>query len=471
MPNSLVKAISEQTGKSVSEVEEVWKKLAEEYGSNYKAIVGALKKAFKYHAEMKAEDTNRELTPFNHLKIEKCIITGESVDPYKGKELIKSLEKDKELLETLNLDPEKTYYIYRPLAEVKKALDSYNDVPLTNEHYFVDELTVNKDKWIGGVGSKATLTDNGHVENSVAIWDKHGVALVNESKKEGLSGGYTFNLVVNKGVWNGKPYDFEMKDLTCNHVALVSRARFTPAKLADNASDEPIFKKEKIKMDAEKLLVKLLSANPHLINIGDSDEEEDKDKDKDKEEKAEDKKMRDKRAKDKRARDEDEDEDKGSNKPDKKEEAEDDDDEEDEEEIADKKRGRDKKMRDKKAKDNDDCKAGDSAFENNGHSTARAVDTAAMIQQAVSDNIRAIVRARDLCERAIGKTAFATDAMPEQMFDETLRAKGVEVKGLTPEAKIALIKYIGDTAQTVQKQAPRAIITDSADDDFELINI
>lgn len=47
MPNSLIKSFSTKSGKSVQEVDKLWNELKDEYGEDYKKIVGSLKKILK----------------------------------------------------------------------------------------------------------------------------------------------------------------------------------------------------------------------------------------------------------------------------------------------------------------------------------------------------------------------------------------------------------------------------------------
>jgi len=389
MPNALVKKVAKKTGNSVAEVEKLWKKLTKEYGeTNYKAIVGSLKKSLHYTAE----DSNREKNEFNHLKVKECVLTAESVDEYLGSELPANL----------NVDKDKSYSVYRPANELKKALSTYNDVPLTNEHFFVDSNVTNKDKWIGSVGSEAKFKD-GKVYNKVTIWDKAGVDLVERIRKDGLSCGYKYKILDKKGVFNGKPYDFMMKDITCNHVALVDNARVKYARLAD----ENLILKG-IEMKAEQILVDLLTKNPHLI--ADNKVEENVEK---KEKIVKDKKH--KKAKD--------------------------------------------KIKEKEEKHEEDevrneVKAHDS-FD---------------INKQINSSIIAYNKAKELCERVIGKTTFAVDSTPEQMLDATLKAKNVDYGNIGIEAKTVLLQYIADS-KSVKKEV-HIIATDSKNNDnFKLINI
>jgi hypothetical protein len=186
--------------------------------------------------EQIVEDSNRTVTQWGHMRVDDCILTAESVDGYLGREL-KSSNLPPEVL--AKLEDNKVYQVYRPAEELEKAIDTYNLVPLTDEHHFVDTITTNKNKWLGTIGSKAYM-DNGKIKNELSIWDAKEVikhlnlkddisqfelkenirnSLTLEKPRQGLSGGYAFKLVDEAGNWNGKYYDFKMKDINCNHVA------------------------------------------------------------------------------------------------------------------------------------------------------------------------------------------------------------------------------------------------------------
>jgi hypothetical protein len=451
MPNALVKHIAQQSGVKKSKVEKTWQKLATEYGeTNYKAIVSSLEKKYNYNST--AEDSNRQKTDFGHLKIENCVLTSESVDGYLGRELPSYLTKDGK-----SLEPDTIYYVYRPLAELKKALKSYNDVPLTNEHYFVDNNATNKPKWLGAVGSNATIVD-GKVQNTVTIWDKDGVELVERIRKEGLSSGYKYEIKEKKGVWNGRNYDFEMSDIVCNHVALVSQPRNKPSKLADSININKDVKKmaKATAMDANALLVKLLTKNPELaaemlLDSGEAAGENTPSKPEHEEGKTKDKKAKDKKGKD----EEDmpaEDEENGCP-------AEDEDDDE-KPETKDKKRGKDKKGKDEESESKEKEKS-------------NAEDTAKLIRDSVNNIVMAHLKTKELCEKVIGKSTFGADSTPEQMINSTLAAKGYDHKDLGLEAKTAILQYMADTKakEVIATKHTFRAADSSGKSDLELINL
>jgi len=414
--NNIIKSFSEKYSTNGKEVEKLWEDLEKEYGTNYSVIVDSLENILKKH---KATDSDRELTPFKHLKIDNCILTAESVDPYMGSEL--SVD---------GLDNNKIYNVYRPAVEIEKSLNSYNNVPLTNDHYFVDDIKTNKDKWIGTVGTNAEFKD-GKLYNSVAVWDVEAVELV-KAKKEGLSSGYSYKLIKEQGTWNGKPYDFKMCDLVCNHVALVDNARVKVAKLADSS----IVVKEFNRMDADKLLRRLQDTHPRIV--ADAEEELKKEKE-----------LKDTTRVEATGKGTSTDETEVEIKK----------------EFKDKKKGKDKKAKDKKKGKDMSEEACDEEEEEKEEEVKITKDS---INELVRQQLSAYNEAKSLCEKVIGRANFASDATPESMIDATLKAKNIDFNGYSMETKQALLKHLVSDSKK-EKSIP-LFISDSADS-LQIINL
>jgi|GEM_PF-6567678 hypothetical protein len=449
MPNALIKKYAKQAGVKKSKVEKVWHKLEKEYGVNYKAINGSMKEIFKAKDSRSIiEDTNRRLTGFGQLRIDNCILTAESVDGYLGREL-KSSDLPTNVI--ARLEDDRIYQVYRPASVLKKAIDSYNLIPLTDNHHFVDSRTTNKKEWLGGIGNKARFVD-GKIVNDLAIWDKNEVikqlklkddisqmdfeenvrnSLTMEKPRDGLSGGYGFKLLDESGQWNGKHYDFKMSDIECNHVALVAKPRVGVSKLADSLVN--ILTKGN-QMDAVKLIERLTQTNPKLIADTSAEMEKEaemagtnvkKIKDKVKKKKGKGKDSYKESTKG------------GAHSTDKKTDA--------------------------------DCAGKDSLPE---VKTLSDADVQEIVKKQLAEQLTNINKARDICERAIGKTSFAADATPESMYDETLKALKIDHTGYAIDTKYALLKQYADTKAAVvtAKHVP-LFVADSANDGFKAIEI
>lgn len=151
-----------------------------------------------------------------HLIIKETVITKESVDPYYGRDIPN--------YESLGLDPDKVYYLYRPADEIERAIDTFKMKQLLMKHLKVDASDPKQEQTIGTIGSDLKMKD-GKLYGDMAFWDDEAIALIEARKHEQLSGGYGYDPVVQSGDFNGTPYDIKMTNLHGNHVALVKRGR------------------------------------------------------------------------------------------------------------------------------------------------------------------------------------------------------------------------------------------------------
>ena len=152
------------------------------------------------------------------------------------------------------VDPDRIYYAYRPAEELQKALETYNGVPLLIKHEFDSPEEPLKELRVGAIGTDAAW-DAPFVRNSLTIWDQAAIDAVLSGRLSDLSCGYTFEPEWGAGrTADGIEYDFKMKSIKCNHVALVENGRATDCRVADS---QPIFNDE---VTMEKLASALKAA-------------------------------------------------------------------------------------------------------------------------------------------------------------------------------------------------------------------
>jgi hypothetical protein len=155
-------------------------------------------------------------------------LTCDQVAPYYGMELPESPD----------IDPERIYYAYRPAEELKKALDTYNGVPLLGEHEFDSPDEPLKELRVGAIGTDAEWHDP-YITNSLTIWDKAAIEKVQSGELSDLSCGYSFEPEWKEGkTADGIAFDFIMRNIKCNHVALVAKGRATGCKVADTLPNQ-----------------------------------------------------------------------------------------------------------------------------------------------------------------------------------------------------------------------------------------
>ncbi|BBR04682.1 MULTISPECIES: DUF2213 domain-containing protein [Klebsiella pneumoniae complex] len=160
--------------------------------------------------------SRRRLDNNGYLHVSQTHLTKEQVAPYWGKE-IPGWEK-------LGLEPEKVYYAYRSAEELEKAKDTFNGMPLLILHKQDSADAPLKELRVGSIGT-TPVWDAPYLDNALTVTDKEAIdGILNESLKE-ISCGYFFEPDFTPGFFNGVAYDFVMRNIRGNHVALVKEGR------------------------------------------------------------------------------------------------------------------------------------------------------------------------------------------------------------------------------------------------------
>ena len=136
-----------------------------------------------------------------------------------------------------NLPPKEVFKVYRPASEVckKSFVDSLQEMPLVDDHTMIGEgfTPVDKKNAAGVMFNVRAKGD--HLLCDMKIWGEKMKQKIRMGKRE-LSLGYIGYFRKQEGRFKGKPYQFVMFGLSCNHVALVDDARMGHAcRLVDNA--------------------------------------------------------------------------------------------------------------------------------------------------------------------------------------------------------------------------------------------
>lgn len=136
------------------------------------------------------------------------------------------------------LDPHRIYYGWRAPEELTKALETFNGVPLLIDHKFDGANNPQKQLRVGAVGTEASFTAP-FVTNSLTVWDAEAIAAIEDGSLRELSCGYWYTPDFTPGKTPaGLDYDFVMRDIKCNHVALVSVGRATDCFVADSMPND-----------------------------------------------------------------------------------------------------------------------------------------------------------------------------------------------------------------------------------------
>jgi hypothetical protein len=136
----------------------------------------------------------------------------------------------------------------RPPDEVFKSssLKSFARVPVTDNHPPTMLDAGNAAQYARGAVGDAVARDGDLVRAPISVIDAALIAKM-EGGKTALSCGYTCDLEMKPGTWNGEPYDAVQSNIVGNHVAIVDTARAGEAARVrmDNADvGTPIAKEE-----------------------------------------------------------------------------------------------------------------------------------------------------------------------------------------------------------------------------------
>lgn len=151
------------------------------------------------------------------LQVKTSNLTRDHVAPYYGREIPGWEERQ--------LDPDRIYYGWRNPDELKAALSTFNGVPLLIEHKFDSAEHPNKELRVGTVGTSAKW-EPPYITNALSVWDEKAISAIEDGTLRDLSCGYRYKPDFTPGETpDGLAYDFVMRDLACNHVALVHEGR------------------------------------------------------------------------------------------------------------------------------------------------------------------------------------------------------------------------------------------------------
>lgn len=153
---------------------------------------------------------------FMHIRISP--FTKEQVAPYYGREIPGYRE--------LGLDPDKIYYGYRPAEELSKpeTVASINGIPVQLRHHAEFADAPARETRVGATGTDAEWQAP-YLMNSLTIFDADAQKAINSGALRELSMAYHYRPEMKAGEFDGQHYDFIMRDIRGNHLALVEEGR------------------------------------------------------------------------------------------------------------------------------------------------------------------------------------------------------------------------------------------------------
>lgn len=165
------------------------------------------------------EASRRRIDENGYLHVSQTHLTKEQVAPYYGYEIPDCKE--------LGLDPDRIYYGYRSGEELEKAKDMFNGMPLLCIHKQDGAANPLKEHRVGSIGT-TPVWDAPYLDNALVVTDAWAIEQINSGKLKEISCGYFFDPDFTPGEFNGVHYDFVMRNIRGNHVALVKEGRAGP---------------------------------------------------------------------------------------------------------------------------------------------------------------------------------------------------------------------------------------------------
>lgn len=203
-----------------------------------------------------ALDSVRSKDADGMLHVDVSNISKSNISPYYGKEI--PGYKD------IGLNPNKIYKLYRAPEELAKAVDTFNGKPVLRKHIPFDVYNPPKSDVVGYMGTDAAF-DGIYLKNSLHFHDAAMIAAIETNEQRELSPGYRYRADMTTGEVDGEHYDGVMRDIACNHLAVVEVGR--------TGSDVTVFDElpQEMKM-SEKLKKRLEALKPLLAQDADIEE-------------------------------------------------------------------------------------------------------------------------------------------------------------------------------------------------------
>lgn len=148
-------------------------------------------------------------------------ISKATVNPYLGREIEGSAAH--------GFKPDSIYYGLRDPKELEKAADTFNGLPLLLEHHPTDAENLPKEWVVGSMGTDAVY-EKPYLKNSMTVTDAQAIGYIEDGTAKEISCSYRFTPDFTAGTYtevDGSKvhYDFIMRDIRGNHVALVPEGR------------------------------------------------------------------------------------------------------------------------------------------------------------------------------------------------------------------------------------------------------
>lgn len=161
----------------------------------------------------------RTIDGFGRMSVSVSNISKAAVNPYRGSEIPNH--------GALGLDPDRVYMLLRDPAELAKAVETFNNLPVLSKHVPVTAEKPSQELIVGTTGTDAEF-DEPYLRNSLSIWEAEAILGIKAGAKQELSSAYAYDADMTPGQYGGVKYDGVMRNIRGNHVALVIEGRAGP---------------------------------------------------------------------------------------------------------------------------------------------------------------------------------------------------------------------------------------------------
>lgn len=150
-----------------------------------------------------------------------------------------------------------------------RALATLKSAPVTLDHpkegmEYVMVNPNNSKKFSVGVLSENIKTDEQFISADIIVMDAEAIKAVENGKKREVSLGYTCDLEMIPGTWNGEKYDAIQRNIVYNHAAIVGRGRAGSDVRIHIDSAETDYPEAETRSEMETLILKLDGADYEL---------------------------------------------------------------------------------------------------------------------------------------------------------------------------------------------------------------
>lgn len=163
--------------------------------------------------------TARHTDENGFLHVATSHISKECVNPYYGREIPGWRDR--------GLDPDKIYQGYRSGEELAAGAATFNGLPLQMQHHAESADNPQKETRVGSLGTDAVFNAP-YLDNSLIVTDAAAVKSIEDGECRELSAAYMYDPDFTPGTFEGQKYDFVMRNIRGNHVALVEEGRAGP---------------------------------------------------------------------------------------------------------------------------------------------------------------------------------------------------------------------------------------------------